>query len=294
MKTKQFLLSLLLITGAAVLAQPQTETPKRIADISFLNGFWLNESFYTGPEDFRKLAPNSALVSQDLSKFSNSLYTVNTGGAGINLMSSLRLKNHNTQEFRQGAKLRIGISYRYSNFLSDSYNREERSPHDTLYSSSGAPVFIDTVSQQSVGMNYELHSMSLHAALIWETDPSRRFSFYGGVGASVDHAIRARSIIHEHNFGYLTSDDERFRHDQRDSHYGDMQQDEVENKLSFGFGAYAPLGVNWSLGPQNTWLSRWHLFLEWRPGMDFRNIPELELVAKFHSFQGIGLKYSFS
>lgn len=288
------LVAALSLSLTGTFAQSHDAPEARVADISIMSGFWLNEATYTGQEDFRKLAPSSLLLSQDLSKYSNSPFTANSGGAGINLMSNIRLKKPGSNQFRDRVYLRLGLSYRYCNFLSDQYHKEERSPYDTLYNSGGTPVvYIDSVSQQSVGMNYALQTAGIHAAIIWNTDPARRLSLYGGAGLSFSHALKATTSISQFNYGYLIADNQKFPNEE-DYQYGQVLEERVDNQVSYGFAFYTPMGVDWKLGHGSSWLRPWHLFLEWRPGVDFRNIPELELISKFHSYQGFGIKYSFS
>ena len=239
--------------------------------------------------DFRKLAPQSDILKDDLSDFSQSGGTTFTGNTALSISLGIQFKDNEQSRLKANPLLRLGLTYLSGSSLTSNYFKSGRFPIDTLVSTSTGEVFyVDSVSSESYNMEYISDQIRLDAALIWRTNPSARWSLYGGVGLAAGISLNARTEIYYNNFLY----DDDF-HGSGYTRDGSFRSERIENDLNFGFMTYIPLGVDFRLGKEKEFWKRTHLFYELSPGINFTVVPELRTITNAAFRNGLGLRVNW-
>ena len=72
---------------------------------------------------------------------------------------------------------------------------------------------------------------------------------------------------------------------------GTHQLETFENKGGFGFGVYAPLGIDFQVGKKRNFWKPMHLYMELRPGFNVNQIAGLGTSFSAGNFSNIGLRF---
>jgi hypothetical protein len=72
---------------------------------------------------------------------------------------------------------------------------------------------------------------------------------------------------------------------------GTHEQETFENKGGFGFGVYAPLGIDFQVGKKREFWMPVHLYMELRPGFNINQIAGLGTSFSAGNFSNIGLRF---
>jgi hypothetical protein len=242
--------------------------------------------------DFRKLAPESVILNRDYSDWDNggnSLYgTSSTGGSGFSVLLGFHLKDKDGK-LNKNRTLRLGVAYGYAETLYSNISRSSATRIDTVVSiTTGEEFFIDSLSNESVGMSYDSHILNLDASLIFRTNHEARWSLYGGVGMRAGISINPCVDVSYVNFngyeGPITPGDS----------FGaiDNEFESFNQESSFVGSLYIPLGLDFRLGNNPFW-SQTHLMLEFSPNMLFADVPDLKTYTQFGFTQSFGLRVTW-
>lgn len=264
----------------------QEKTPRvRISEFHLQTGFQYYPAATSSLEDFRKLAPNSILLKEDLPSY-NSFGYYNGRGNFSSVQLGLTFKNH------LNALLRVGISNMGVSGLQNSYSKQDYFPYDTLTSSAtGEQTFIDSVSSQSYFMNHSSRQIRLDAALIFRTDASARWSLFAGIGASLGVNYNATTYISYYTNNYINN--------QNGNSYnygynnGSEKTESFTTKNYLTTTAYIPMGVDFRIGKNQAFWKRLHLYYEIKPSISMTQIPALRTMTTVNMTQALGLKVSF-
>jgi len=264
----------------------QEKTPRvRISEFHLQTGFQYYPAETSSLEDFRKLAPNSILLKEDLPSY-NSFGYYNGRGNFSSVQLGLTFKNH------PNALLRVGISNMGVSGLQNSYSKQDYFPYDTLTSSAtGEQTFIDSVSSQSYFMNHSSRQIRLDAALIFRTDASARWSLFAGIGASLGVNYNATTYISYYTNNYINN--------QNGNSYnygynnGSEKTESFTTKNYLTTTAYIPMGVDFRIGKNQAFWKRLHLYYEIKPSISMTQIPALRTITTVNMTQALGLKVSF-
>ena len=265
----------------------QEKTPRvRISEFHLQTGFQYYPAETTSLEDFRKLAPNSILLKEDLPSY-NSFGYYNGRGNFSSVQLGLTFKNH------PNALLRVGLSNMGVSGLQNSYSKQEYFPYDTLTSSlTGEQTFIDSVSSQSYFMNHSSRQIRLDAALIFRTDASARWSLFAGIGASLGVNYNATTYISYYTNNYINNQNGNSYYNGY-SNNGSEKTETFTTKNYLTTTAYIPMGVDFRIGKNQAFWKRLHLYYEIKPSISMTQIPALRTITTVNMTQALGLKVSF-
>lgn len=240
--------------------------------------------------DFQTLAPNSTILQQDLSPYQTSpMYSLNFPGQSQSLSVGLKMAK------MPNATLRLGLMHTSQrNALSTGGSFTESFRIDTLTSSqSGDQFYIDSFSTHSYHAGYAQEQLRLDASLLFRYNAAKRWSFFGGVGANFGLSYNARTtVVHNispygNGYGFGLFNDIVFNTG------GNQEQEVYENKGGFGFGIYAPIGIDFQVGKNREFWKPMHLYMELRPGLNVNQIAGLGTTFSAGSFSNIGLRFNF-
>ena len=207
------------------------------------------------------------------------------------LYVSIQFRDEPLNGFLRQPVLRVGFTYMNTSNLGAVFSRYTTTPYDTLTSSqTGNQVFVDSVFNQNINMNYQTQQLRLDGALIFQTSDKYRFSFHTGIGVSLGTAISSRTTINYWEEKYTSNNGgESFSY----YTYGEgsaMKTETFKNKNGFAFTGYIPVGFNVRLGKNREFWKHLNVYAEMRPGLYVTAIPELATQTNFGLTSNLGLK----
>jgi len=272
---KKFLCSTLICASLIVpvinsTGQTTNAVPPRVEvkEVSVMGGFMVLPSYGNTITMFNQLAPNSNLLSLDLSEFTESSeFPVHTLGV-FNTAFSLKFNAKDGSE-KRNPLLRLGITYQGGRLLDKSMKYETRTPYDTLTSNqTGTEVYVDSVYSNTIDMKYRTSQVMADIAVIWRSNPDFLLSLYGGLGFAGGISFDNRTIISGWESNYISNG----------GGYGDRSGESREvfrNKSAYSALAYLPIGAGIRMSKSGFWQNI--VFgVEMRPGISIISIPELE------------------
>jgi hypothetical protein len=272
------------------------DTPKGrlyLSDLYIQTGLISQNDVSLSLADYRNLAPQSVLLNRDLSEYQGASSFRHYGGRRTTAPLFSMLVGINFRE-KPNWQLRVGFT-QFGESLGNFYlNKTVRTPHDTLVSTqTGSMTFLDSVDSKSYSMQHIRQQMRLEASLIYRTNPEKRWSFYAGIGASLNLQLNGKTQIwyYEHNvletratngnYYVYERSYQNFRHNSND------KSEEFAHKSSLGFTLFAPIGLDFRVGKKHPIWSKVHLFAEIRPSITFSRID------KNYKFSTIGGQHNF-
>ncbi|MDP4596977.1 MAG: hypothetical protein NWS92_08385 [Crocinitomicaceae bacterium] len=276
---KRFILSLALLSWSSSQAQ-----------LSFEGVYLQNGAFFGASKgsvaDFQTLAPQSVLLQQDLTPYQTyAAMNFNFPGQSQSLSVGLKMAK------LPNATLRLGLMHtNQRNALTVGGSYTETFRVDTLTSSqTGEQFFVDSFSTHSYNASYSQEQLRLDASLLFRYNADKRWSFYGGIGANFGLSYNAQTSVNQYvspygsEYGYGLFNDI--------VHNGTHTQETFENKGGFGFGVYAPLGVDFQVGKKRDFWMPIHLYMELRPGFNVNQIAGLGTSFSAGNFSNVGLRF---
>ena len=295
----RFYLSIIaLLFSAAAFSQEQTtKTIKKISiqDVIVQRGSFASRTPISTPSDFNKLAPNSLLLKNDMSGFSQSNRNNVEIRNSFSVIMGLRFSDKENTSYRANPLMRLGVSYYSGTFFRDALQRKDRIAYDTLTSSqTGQALYVDSVVTRRYGMNYSAEQIRLDGSVIFSTNPEARWALYSGFGATAGVSVNAKTeIYYTEDTNIETRYPEGYTQSSRYRNSDNTQWESFRNKNNFSASAYVPLGVDFRIGKKSEFWKRTHLFYEIRPGIDFTSVPEIGTVVNSGIQFGSGLRVSW-
>jgi hypothetical protein len=237
--------------------------------------------------DFQALAPSSSILQQDLSAYNTyPVFNFSLPGQSQSLGLGLHLGK------MPNATLRVGLMHiNQRNALSTGGSFTETFRIDTLTSSqTGTQFFVDSFSTHSYNATYSQEQLRLDAALIFRYKADKRWSFYGGIGMNFGLSYNGATQIRKNVSPYGESYPYGLFNDIFYSN-GTHEQETFENKGGFGFGVYAPVGIDFQVGKKRDFFKPIHLYMELRPGFNINQIAGLGTSFSAGNFSNIGLRF---
>ena len=230
----------------------------------------LNSGFYrpfghenTNISDFASLAPNSVLLSKNLSTFQQE-----PGSQQVSFQSLLlgmKLPSWS-------GTLRVGVANVNSILHSCHAHAYESYVVDTLISQqNGSMTFVDSIAQKFLIGQYSNQQIRLEAAYIWEMNAGDRWAFSAGAGVSFGLSYRSKTqVLYLEN----TNSYQGFNGTQgTQTHH--TQTETFNNPMAFGANFFVPLGIQFQLGNKRPFWMPWMLYTEFRPQVALHSIPTL-------------------
>lgn len=288
MKNTQYVVVCLLLCFALA-AQAQNETPKiKITDAYILTGVQTVPQLAASTADMRTLAPQSVLLQQDYTGYESYSYNGYSGNGQVAFRMGLQsIKKPNRE-------LQLGVSFGSGMQASNTLSFTTSTPYDTFTSSqTGEQIIVDSVYNKHVISNYRTDQLQLDASLIYRTDHSARWSFYGGIGASVGTSLRATTSIYSYGTSsantILTSED-AYSYSFANSTFEQGEREEFNNKNVFNASVFIPAGIDFRIGKRNEFWQQLHLVYELRPNVGVVAIPELDATVSAGIQNNVGLR----
>lgn len=246
--------------------------------------------------EFKKLAPGSQLLKMDLSQFDEYIYDYNSPGYTVGAAVGLRLRNSEGTAYKRSPMLRLGLTYRNHEPYSIDYADGIVTRYDTLKGNHGEVFYMDSVVSKLLGMEYRTNELRMDISMTFCTNPDARWSLYGGGGISFGWLFNNYTKLHysETDAIQMTrSEGGEFLYHDYDSDYYHSRTESFNNKNGFSASVFVPVGVDFRIARRGEFFKRLHLFVEFRPGINFTSIPELESSTRFFMNTNFGLRVNW-
>jgi hypothetical protein len=250
--------------------------------------------------DFMKLAPGSAILSDDFANNSNRTQVnrhENYSTLKINL--GFGFGNKQRTSYKSNPLLRLGFELSSGNMFSDEYSNIERVSIDTLTSNNtGETIYIDSLFTSYYKLDYRVTLISINGSLLFRTNPKARISFYSGIGFGVGMSLeKETSIYHDENKdkSYVLSNGRTY--DQYDYPFFDFSDIETvsgSNTPIMNYSINVPIGINFKIRKDHKIWKKVYLIIEAEPGINIISIPELGTKTEPYLQIGFGVKYTFN
>ena len=296
---RQFLAAACILINYGLFAQEEKPAVSRVEfnSISFsIGAFASAESFSNNISDFQKLAPNSSILKEDLTKFeTNEFYsTVNTGPV-FSFNTSFSVKNKKGEESKYHPTFRIGLSYSQQTLMSRDIYDSEVFRVDTLQStSSGKTYYVDSIDTENYYMEHSSEQVYLDGAFLISSNPASRLKFYGGVGFSVGFSLNSQTLITNSRDNYVESGASTNSNYNFNSPYGgDFKEELFLNDEGIRALVSVPIGVELRFSVKDNAWRNCKVYVEARPSLSYASIPSLGSNLSGAAIWGTGFKYDF-
>jgi hypothetical protein len=299
MRVANYLSIVVLTASSAALSAQESDKPLKllkVQEIQIQTGGYIERSLPGSVADFKKLAPDSELLKNDLTGYNQDWYTQYYSNPLFSILVGFQFNDRQTEKPRPNPLLRLGISY-YSGYpLENSFSKETSGLYDTLTSSQTGEIFIiDSVNREYFSMDYFTSYLRFDGSLIYRTNPEARFSFFTGAGLTAGISFNSETYIYHSNRTFLSTQPwggSYFPSDTYTQSNG-YSSEHFPNKSNFGFSGYIPLGMDFRIGKKHPFWSNIHMFYELRLGLNVNFITDLRTVANTHVHNGFGLKFTW-
>jgi len=294
--------SLLTLLGLCMLtfgikAQPNNQTKKPrlgIHDVFINVGFTVVNNPESGLSDFKTLAPTSLLLKNDMSDFEvnnrideliNPVYSMQLG---------VQFRKRGTNSYRMNPLLRVGFNYSSGSVINYSLSQEQSQIADTLTSSqTGQQFFVDSIFRQDYEMQLNAQILQFDASLIFRTNPSSRLSAYAGLGFSLGASINTNLDVK-----YNENSDSNTQYNYTGSSYNSSSNKKVSEYFDAGkinsYSIYTPFGLDFRIGKYEEFLNNFHLFYEFRTGLQTSNVSELRTINSPYFQNNFGVRVNWN
>lgn len=248
-----------------------------------------------GISDFQKLAPQSALLKNDITGFSAVMDDTFGSQAQVSFGLTLSLDPKQGNVRRGQSRFRLALHTSNGTLLGARYATETTTTIDTLTGTNPSLyVIIDSVYSRNYTMSYDTRSIGLDLAFIRTTNPEKRWSVWSGAGIMIGAIIQPNARIRYDETAYTESQAQAASQiNYRKTYYGETTNEQFRTKSSWMTTVYVPFGLDFRIGKKRVFWMPFHLYYEFRPMLHFQGVPELgTIIAVNQSIHG-GIRYAF-
>jgi hypothetical protein len=262
---RKSLLVCLLGLSSVVMAQ-ESESKWKFTETSVMTGMGVQMSPVFEQLDITKWSSNDPWITQNFAGYQQFSGLNRTTGSQFSAYVGFR------KESRLNPLIRAGISYKRLNSQVFGRYQELRGPYDTLVSSqTGQQYYVDTIRMRSVSAFWGADVLALDGSFMLQTDLTRRWSFYGGIGLKA---------------GILFNQELQLTRMETFNETGLTYEMEVEleqrnYRMATGFSGtvYLPLGIDFRVGKKRPLWQQVHLVYELRPSLSFQRMSAVSVVS---------------
>lgn len=267
-------------------------TPRSIERVQLSVGTRQLNEIPTNLSDWNKLAPKSKFLNQDFSGYDQGVGYGITEDVIANV--NLYISPHGKRDETKGSGcFRFGCSLTTSDLFSYFLSSSSITRIDTLTSSnSGLEIYMDSVQENRFNMSYSSSSLQGELAYLYRTKESARWGFFGGVGVSIGFSFNnvvsiSKSVESFEIFNFSTGG--YYAGNYGSYNIYNFQNESFRLKSGVVCAAYLPLGVTFRVGKKNAFLRKLQVSYEFRPGIEVRQIPELETIVNSYGYSQLGI-----
>ncbi len=264
------LLSVCLALSFASLAQSESYTKLRrmkINSVELSSSLLYGEQSFRPLTDFQNLALNNDFPSLDMEGYNTPSYYYGNIISAVNLALEFNLFNKAGEQTWGRPTFRVGLSHTWNNTSNLVFFNSNRYPYDSLYTTfqgNTTATAVDSIRYGGRTFSANSNRIRLNAAVLWHSNPEKRWSFYMGIGIGLGASINSTLTVHQYegyeiDFGHPTSG--YFL----EPNYIYSNMETIRGKTWFDVNLIVPLGVELKLSKKDNLFKHAHLFFEFAP-----------------------------
>ncbi len=287
------------------------KTKAELLDLYISGGPSTFPVFSISQKDFKKIVPNSKLMSGELMNVDNNNFNryplsdssqggnyslVPASNISVQAGVTLKLSDQNIKNV-DGPWLKLGINYfSFFHLLSSGVYKTRTRHYDTMYFSGPNLVERDSVNSKKLTYRYGCQSINLEATLLYKFNDKGIFSVFGGPGIMLGSnfggfaEVNATQYRSATDYLVLSPTNKVF-------YNGAIIEDEQKEEFKFGpnvsFGVFIVCGVDLRLGNKVPVVKRTHLFAEIKPMFRGNGVKGGGFQQSVLYVADFGLRYEF-
>ncbi len=233
-------------------------------------------------KDFKKIVPDSKLMTGELMEVDNNNYHnypyndssegghySSVPGTGFSAQGGITLKlTDNEIKNVDGPWLKLGINYfSYFHLLNSGVYKTGTRHYDTMYFAGTNVVERDSVNSRRIEYKYGCQSINLEATLLYKFNDKGIFSIFGGPGIMLGSNYNSKAEITATQ--YRSATDYLVLPTQSVLYNGTVVEESKKEEFKFGpnfsFGVFIVGGIDLRLGNKIPGIKQTHLFAEAKP-----------------------------
>lgn len=273
------------------LAQDQKRL--KLSDASLQVGYMLNPVSMGNLTEFKRIAPQSNLLTQNLNGFSANNFSGTYVNNYFTAAVGIQFLNKEKKAYKSNPLLRLGISYNSGTHLYNGYSRYSNGIVDTLISQqTGQMYFIDSTRIEGYSMTLSSQQLRLDASLIFRTNPEARWSIYGGIGFNFGAAFSTSVDIYYNSYHYTNN---QLGYSYASNYSNDSSKNEhfTNSTRILGGSLYLPIGIDFRIGKNRPFWKQTHLFYELKPCLNLVAIQGGSTLLNGVFQHGLGVRVTF-
>ena len=287
------ILSIGALLFASCLLNAQGSTPKVNYELGISTG--LTSSTNSNLDDvWSKLDSDFISPSQDDSFYYYNNYHYLLSSSVWNVNFSIK---PNVGE--QKLKPVFRFSYQYSNglYAQESWFKNSEYPYDTLTSSNnGQQYYIDSILYKGLNRYYTSNLHQISVGVLIERGVKKRFTFYTGfeVGIGITSGNKITTSDYE-SYSFRGYPEHKSYQAYNNNYYSNYSSNRSEKRQATlgSISSNIPLGVKFTLGKKDNFLSRTMLYYEISGGTNVYFNSQIGAINQFYLKNLFGLKYTF-
>ncbi len=218
-------------------------------------------------------------------------------GFGAGYMPSIMLgftpRKKGTGEFNFNREFRIKAGANIGARRTFGFNREIRTPYDTLMSSVGRPpVYVDSVYTHDAYYTENMFELTIGLSYLFKTNAEKRWYAYFGIGAEYGFAVQNSVQGWESENYYFTNVDNELYNYGSSAYESNNFTTRSTSTMQF-IRAYAPLGVNFRISNNNNFFKHFNLFVEFNPGVEVQMLSgQKTYINPYVGLSFAGIRYA--
>jgi len=269
---------------------PVNETSKKIElkSISVNLGFNDSEGAYSTIDDISTIAPGF-MLRKDVSDYTHNNYNYSTN-AEFSIQGDFEIKGLAENIAKYNPKLKLGLQYTLISPIDHNYSKTTTTTIDSLlYQNSQISIPLNEKKYEYYDITYSAEVISIDAALLLQTNPVKRLSFFTGIEASLGKSIKSEVIETIHTWSKST-DDALVNEFPYFSHNGELEVFSLEAHDLFYASLKIPLGLSFRVGKAVTDpLYPLHLNATLNPGVAMAAIKKFDSYSEAFLGAQIGI-----
>lgn len=287
------------------------KTKAELLDLYISAGPSVFPVFSITQKEFKKIVPDSKLMSGELMEVDNNNYhnyPYNDSSEGGHYSSvpgmvmsaqggiTLKLTDNEIKNV-DGPWLKLGVNYfSYFHLLNSGVYKTGTRHYDTMYFAGTNVVERDSINSRRIEYKYGCQSANLEATLLYKFNDKGIFSIFGGPGIMLGANFGASAQINTTQFRSAT-DVIVLSPTNKLFYNGAIQEDKKSEEFKFGpnfsFGVFIVCGIDMRLGNTVPIVKRTHLFAEFKPMFRGNGVKGGGFQQSVLYVADFGLRYEF-
>jgi hypothetical protein len=246
-------------------------------------------------QDFQAISNKSLPEITSLGNQSSQRYNGSIGEY-FQLNLNFNVNGKNGKKLRGNPLLRMGFSYIPNMNNTLDFQTTNTFAFDTIYT-----TFQGVTSKQavdSIAENYTSFSvlsdrLRFSSSILWQTDPSKRWCFFGGIGAGVGFSLNSVFQIKNSHYNYFvrTSTENDFH--PLEFNLPRYQSEQITTQKANGwFDAtlFTPIGIDFRWGKKENFWYHVHQFIEYSPTVWIQHTKQINTQFAFANTLQLGCR----